>query len=83
LTPFLFKAVDIDSVPEGTMVYNSAGMPLGVVRIYQAMNGSRPPIPIRHLDNGRWQDRFAYRREGMYRNAKKIGVFIRERNGNE
>jgi hypothetical protein len=74
-----FIEIDIDEVPAGTMVYNAARMPLGIVRDSLAMNGNRPPIPERHLDNGKPGDRYGYRRSGMYRAAKDNGpVLVRK-----
>lgn len=69
--------VDIDDVADGTMVYDAAKAPLGVVRDYLSMNGNYAPKKVRHLDNGKPSDRFAYRRSGLYRRAMKYGpVYI-------
>ncbi len=70
--------VDIDSVPNGTLVYSLDHVPLGVVRDYLEMNGNKRAKNRRHLDNGKPNDRFAYRREALYETIKRNGpVLIR------
>lgn len=67
-----------DDVKHGAMVYSPAGTVLGVVEDYLEMNGNRSAIPRRHLNNNRHADRFAYRKEILYQQAKKAGpVFFR------
>jgi hypothetical protein len=73
--------VNLDSVEPGTMVFNSARVPLGIVRVYRQMNGNGPHKEVRHLDNGKWSDRAAYRRSALYRRiqTETAGrVFIRK-----
>lgn len=67
---------DIDTLPAGTFVYSRSRLPLGVIRDYLAANGNYRPHLIRHLDNGKPEDRFAYRRAALYRAAKEAGVLI-------
>ena len=69
------RPVDIDSLPTGTMIYNAAGVVLGVVRDDRIMNGDRPSIPTRRLDVGRYRPRWKER--GEYADLKAAGpVFV-------
>lgn len=76
-----FVEAKLGELPFGTMVYNEARIPLGIIRKYRVMNGDRASIPERHLDNGRPADRFAYRRRAMYRAIEEAGgrVWVIER----
>lgn len=67
---------DIDHLPYGTMVYDAGGVALGVVERYFEMNGNYRAKERRHINTGKWTDRFAYRRSGLYRQAKESGVFV-------
>jgi hypothetical protein len=68
---------DIDSLPDGTMIYDAHGVVLGVVRDDQIMNGNRPSIPTRRLDIGRYRPRWKER--GEYADLKAAGpVFVHD-----
>lgn len=73
--------VDIDSVAAGVMVYNSAGLALGAISIHHVMQGNRPSRPERGINDGNPKHRFAWKRRGLYRDAKATGsVFVRKEN---
>lgn len=72
------KMVDIDEVPVGTFVYSAPGVCLGRVEFHLEMNGDRPAVKLRCLNNGMRNDRFKYRKLALYREAKmRGGVFIK------
>lgn len=74
-----FVHTDIDKAPLGVMLYDAQLLPLGIVRLCREMNGNGPSKERRVLDNGKPQDRFAYRRKILYRVAKERGpVFYRK-----
>lgn len=71
-------ATYIDEVPVGTMIYSAAGVLLGIIREHLMERGFREPIMQRVLDNGKWKDRYVYRRRLLYRYAKRQGmVFVK------
>ncbi len=60
------------------MIYNSARLPIGVIEDYAQMNGNSASKSVRHLNNNRRDDRFAYRKEALYCQAKRAGpVYIK------
>lgn len=65
------RAIHIDEAPLGVIIYDLEEVPLGVIEIHLTMRGNRAASPGRVLNNGKPQDKFAYRREILYRHAKK------------
>ena len=55
------KPADIDSLADGTLIYNASGVALGVVKNDFIMNGNYAPKPTRRLDIGRYRPRWKER----------------------